>query len=241
MNNLQKTIDAAVILSIVTGGLFVVGWVHWWTYFKYFGIRSFQIDLSLHEVIVTTWWILLPLIISFILIGYLTNVKEIDESKRFDRLLIGAMNKLMRKFRTVIFTFLLLLVGAILVVICGSEGLSLILSISVFITSMIIISFYLVGELLNRDYNSKNILVLLVLASFCNIYTGFVAADRVSNGTDGLKISIQHENEKLSVDKYIFISYMNGVYYIQKPKSDRFNFQTIMMHESNIEQVNLSK
>lgn len=240
MNTLRKTIDAAVILSIITGGLYVVGWAYWWTYFNYFGISSNQIDLSLQEVIVTTWWILLPLIIFFLLMEYLTDVENMDESKWYVSFIIKLMNKFMKKFRTVVYSSLLILAGATIVLFCGTENTPLIFSLLTIIISMVMISIYFVGEVLNKDYNSKNILILLVMASFYNIYSGFVKADRISNGIDGNKISFVHKNNESSFEKYIFISYMNGVYYVHKPQSSRFNFHTLMIHEDGIEIAKLS-
>jgi len=241
LNSLRKTIDAAVILSIITGSLYVVGWSYWWTYFKYFGIRSNQINLSLYEVIVTTWWVLLPLILFYLLMEYLTDVERMDESNLYVSSILVLMNNFMGTNASIIYSLILLSLGAFLVVTYGTEGLVLITSLLIVIASIFIISIYFVGESLNNNFSIKNILLLLSLSSFYNVFSGYIVADRISNGNSGHKISIEHKSEELTFDDYIFISYMNGVYYIHKPKSERDIFSTIMIHEGNIESAKLSK
>jgi len=241
LNSLRKTIDAAVILSIITGGLYVVGWSYWWTYFKYFGIRSNQINLSLYEVIVTTWWILLPLILFYFLMEYLKDVDLMVLSKRYESSIIFLMDNFMSTNISILYSFILLILSSLIVVICSTEGVLLITSLLIMVTSNFIISIYFVGESINKRYSIKNILLLLSLASFYNVFSGFIVADRVSNGSSGHKISIDHKNEELSVDNYIFISYMNGVYYVHEPKSERYIFNTLMIHEGNIESAKLIK
>lgn len=241
MNSLRKTIDAAVILSIITGGLYVVGWSYWWTYFKYFGIRSNQINLSLYEVIVTTWWILLPLILFYLLMEYLTDVEKMDESKLYVSSILLLMDKFMGTNKSILYSFILLFLSTILVAIYGTAGFILATSLIIIVASIFIISIYFVGESLNNNYSIKNTLLLLSLASFYNVFSGYIVADRVSNGNNGHKISIEHKNEELSFDNYIFISYMNGVYYVHEQKSERYIFNTLMIHEGNIESAKLTK
>jgi len=52
---------------------------------------------------------------------------------------------------------------------------------------------------------------------------------------------IELKNDDLSLDKYVFISYMDGVYYVHKPLSHRYDFETLMIHESDIKRATLSK
>ena len=47
--------DAAAVVTVVSGALFLLGWIAWETYCSYFGIDAFM-ELNVQQVIATTWY-----------------------------------------------------------------------------------------------------------------------------------------------------------------------------------------
>lgn len=74
-------LDAAVILTLVTSALYILGWVYWISYFKFFGISRDFINIPFEQIISTTWIIGFGAIIALItFFGYyifdINNTKD---------------------------------------------------------------------------------------------------------------------------------------------------------------------
>lgn len=255
-SELREKLDLAVIVTVVTGMLYAIGWANWKIYFVYFNVTAIQVNLPFHEVIASTWWLLMPLLLSYILIGYLTDVRYLKGSRKSTKLVIFLMNSFMSSKITLLFSLISFVIGSYLMInnelnpfiimqgsyflILGTNHeLTFYIGFLSVILSVLIMSFYFVGEKINKNYNVFNFIALFTAALFINLLSGYVNADRVAKGTDGYLITIDHKKEIFSVQNHVLISHINGFFLVYSPNDNLSNIKPIIFNESEIQRATL--
>jgi hypothetical protein len=226
-------LDAAIIFTIVTSILYILGWVYWVSYYKFFGISSDFINIPFEQIVSTTWIIGLGAIIALIsLIGL--YIFDINNTEDYSFELSN------------IITFLSFL-GGVLAVIYYYKNIWL--SFVVIIPILVILYLASKTKLFNytiifgKFYQKKStrlciILLIFFIFFFTYSYMGEQAAE-IQSKSHNTKIILETTGGWQSPKDAFLIAHMDNKYFIYNSSNDSFAPEVFIIEDAQVSKVTL--
>jgi hypothetical protein len=255
--------NLAIFITLGSGVLYVYGGFAWVAYFRYFGIHLSFMDLTFHQIIVSTW----PFVFLFVFIPFYFTDRGKNEKKLIDRVSISAYSIIMTVFSSAI---VLAAVRIFDIKILIPTWIKMIvptwLCILIAIFTLIILVFpkYFRNKL-EKIFNAFNFKLeikriylneylrdtrkkifyfafaffLMLMFSF---YVGEIGANRIKLNSNSDRITIKvSDEEKQPPEEAILIAHMKNRYFICEPVKENEKPKTMIINDSDVISVEIIK
>lgn len=219
--------DAAVIITIGTSVMYLLGWTYWFNYFKYFGIGQEFIDFNFERIISTTWM----LGFSFIFVIIILMGLDISNYNKFKDSYIKIKN---------IALILLIFLGFFTGLYFDYFSYPWIIIITI---GVLIISIFMEGHPffakqidMRRLKNYSFLILVTVLFSLIIVYgaSGERRAELQAKSLTGTKIILETSSGWQSPTNAIFITHMNNKYFIYNSTNPNFPPEIFIIEDSHV-------
>lgn len=213
--------------------MYILGWTYWDSYLDFFGISNHFLDLSFHQIIATTWWI----IILIIYILCLTIGQEVLDAKNLNGFKLPKSN-IVRFPVIVIWIF---------VFFSSSAKWLKIATIIIGAILYIIADWIFKGkdfDIGNHFIKSRSSILFALLSIFGCLfivygYLGEYNAKRLAQGLSGNKIKFDY-TEKLNLPNGLYlISYSKNKYFVCSKTTDGSKPKVFAIDNSKITKVEM--
>lgn len=232
--NRIAALDTAVLLTLGSGLLYILGWTYWSSFFQYFGVTIEFADIGFNQIVASTWWLAFPFIM------FLFELEP-------DALETGDLNKLSIRVHNV----LLVALG-----IAGGITFSLDLPFwAVLSASVIAFAVFMVCSLrfqlerkrlpLGRFVRTKHqrlLLFFLFLSVAILVYSQLGrhhAKLRAEGRSTDRRITIKASSGGILHKDAILVSHMDGKYFICKPIPEGGTPELLIIEDGEIESVTI--
>ena len=216
--------DIAVLFTLGTSLMYLLGWTYWKSFFWYFGISQEFIDLSFEQIISTTWRVGFTILFTFV---FLVS-RILDENIK----------------RTDIFLFLVAIFYIYLL-----DKITLLYALGLLLVFFIIIHLVPSVPFFQKEISIKKmkktgwvlilIFAIFVLMFFYNNY-GKLDAEKIhTNNTT--RIIVETSEGWQTPQNAFLISHMDGKYFIYNSNSQNLTREVFIIEDSRVTKVTLLK
>lgn len=235
----SKVLDAALILSLASAGLYALGFTYWRQFFGYFGIAADFIDVDVTRILATTW----PLVVLLIPLfpdGFLVELMDADSS---ESIVIPGY---------VVPTWVAALIAYVAMLAADMTlGWSILMFLSVMSVALVVtiaLRRYLraplrIGAFLHASRAARVLVLSFAFLLFMLTYAvvGGVHGARVAEGAGGSRITLVLDSEPQPPAQLILIAHMKETYFLCVPTPSGQRPQILVVPDSRVLRATLDR
>lgn len=229
-------LDTAILLTLCSSLLYILGWTYWDSFFKYFGVSIEFADVNFNQIVATTWWIVVPFIFFLLQFDY-----GVVKSGNLNQLSIRIHNILIiTSFIFGAVAFILSLPFWVLATGVLSGSIVIALCIELFHLDQKRIQ---LGSFVQTKHQRLVILfIFIIVAILIYSYLGHHRAKLLSKGQNtAQRITIKSTSGGILIKDAIFVSHMDSKYFVCSPTLKDERPELLIIEDNQVESVSIKE